>query len=238
MISNNQKQELRCYYNAALRSPHVLTICVWYDQIKFGGFTVVVDLLYLPPYTWKNPKLITGSKEPFFLFTIGWWNNHFHVHIFIPRCLRLLSILVFLSRFDLSHKIFHVRTMLYTERNVQQFSLKPRGEIYVILLTYSKFKMQHILCMCHSNVHTNIKRIWVLSTRWKWNVHDSLIVSPFNKKHSWILSKVLKYHNKTIWESYIFDLPSHQTRNTWRYSMMKKIENILPNMNKTTMNFL
>ena len=128
-----------------------------------------------------------------------------------------LAILIWI----LSHKIFHVRTMLYTERNVQQFSLKPRGEIYVILLTYSKFKMQHILCMCHSNVHTNIKRIWVLSTRWKWNVHDSLIVSSFNKKHSWILSKVLKYHNKTIWESYIFDLPSHQTWNTWRWKRWK-----------------
>ena len=127
------------------------------------------------------------------------------MHIFILRCLRLVSTLVFQARFDLSHKKIHVRTMLYTERSVQKTYLKPRDAIYDILLKYSKFKMQHIVCMCDSNVHTNIKQIWVL----------------FNKIHFWTWSKVLKYQNKTRWESYIFDLPSHQTWNTWRWKRWK-----------------
>ena len=155
----------------------------------------------------KKSKTHRGrSKEPFFLSTIGWWNNHFHVHIFILKCLRLVSTLFFKARFDLSHKRFHVRTMLYTEGSVQKTYLKPRGAIYDILLTYSKFKMQHIVCMCDPNVYTNIKRIWVL----------------FNEIHFWTWSKVLKYQNKTSWESYIFDLPSHQTWNTWRWKRWKK----------------
>ena len=111
--------------------------------------------------TSKDPKLITGSKEPFFLFTIGWWNNHFHVHIFILRCLRLLSILVFLSRFDLSHKIFHVRTMLYTEGSVQK-RIWNREVRYMTFYSHTQNSRCNTLYACDPNVHTNIKRIWVL----------------------------------------------------------------------------
>ena len=155
--------------------------------------------------TSKDPKLITGSKEPFFLSTIGWWKNHFHVHIFILRCLRLVSTLFFKARFDLSHKRFHVRTMLYTEGSVQK-RIWNREVRYMIFYSHTQNSRCNTLYACDPNVHTNIKRIWVL----------------FNKIHFWTWSKVLKYQNKTSWESYIFDLPSHQTWNTWRWKRWKK----------------